>query len=137
MDLEPAHIIYVKPIWRSAEKAAEPGDMMQVSASGRRGQIADGHVFDHAKTQRAHFGHLGFSCLRGLAWIPNLLRQRPHRASTTRYRVSGLVQCKLDNPDGSPTFAAELYMRIIRDVLASITALRHIEFDAQKSLPGR
>jgi len=66
---------------------------MQVGLLRRRRQIADAQVFDPATTRRAHLGHPGFSCLRGLASQPNLLRQGPHRASpATAIPRSGLVQ---------------------------------------------
>ena len=88
--LERTHIFQAQPIWRTAEKPAELRDRMDVRSLGRRRQIADSHVLDHAAAQRARFSHLGFSCLRG--WLGHqILSGRgipaPVRSATTASAV--------------------------------------------------
>ena len=59
MDLEGAHVLQAQPIGRAAKIATELRNGMQVGSLGRRRQITDGHVLDHAPAKRAHLSHRG------------------------------------------------------------------------------
>jgi len=81
MHLELMDLGQAQPLRRPSKISAKLRNVMHVRLLRRRRQIADTHVFNHTTTQRAQLGHLGVSCLRGLASQPNLLRQGPTRAS--------------------------------------------------------
>ncbi len=59
MNLKGPDVLQTKLVRRAAEEAAELGNRMHIRSLGRRRQIADCHILDHAPTQRAHLGHRG------------------------------------------------------------------------------
>jgi hypothetical protein len=58
LDLERADVLEAEAVRRATEIAAELRDGVDVRSLGRRRQIADRHVLDHATTQRAQLSHL-------------------------------------------------------------------------------
>ena len=58
MHLKGADILQSQLIWGTSKISAELRDAMDVGSLGRRREIADRHVLDHATAQRADLGHL-------------------------------------------------------------------------------
>jgi hypothetical protein len=83
MNLEGMNLVQAEAIRRPVEMPAELRNRMEIGSLGRRREIADRHVLDHATAQRADRGHLKTSCLKGWALTPTILPDRrrpsPHR----------------------------------------------------------
>ena len=83
MNLEGMDLVQAEAIRRPAEMPAELRDRVEIGSLGRRREIPDRHVLDHATAQRADRGHLKTSCLKGWALAPTILPDRrrpsPHR----------------------------------------------------------
>ena len=99
LDLEGAYVFQSEAIWRVTEITAELRNGVDVGSLGRRRQIADRHVLDHATTQRARLGHLkllseGVGCN-----THDPLRQEITSRQTRLSRASGFVQ----SPDSAST----------------------------------
>lgn len=52
-------LLQTKKLRRAVEEAAEPGDRGYAESLGRRRQIADRHVLDHAAVKWAYLGRGG------------------------------------------------------------------------------
>ncbi|GAC1340118.1 MAG: hypothetical protein NVSMB26_28110 [Beijerinckiaceae bacterium] len=79
LDLEGADVLKAETVRRATEMATELRNCVDVGSLGRRRQIADRHVLDHATTQRAQLGHLKLLSERWAA-TPTIISDRrpPH-----------------------------------------------------------
>ena len=82
MNLKGPDVLQIKLVRRTAKEAAKLGDGMHIRSLGRRRQIADRHVLDHAPTQRAHLGHRGLP-FQGWGEAPKPWQtERPEHSAT-------------------------------------------------------
>src|SRR3974377_249996 len=118
MNLERADILRAQMVGGSAKIATELRYGGKVGSLGRRRQIADRHVLDHAAAKRAELSHWRTSCLKGWA------SENPQSSQTGGERCDRLSNAaKAQMPPkrlrSIPRESADLRFGISRQVLAS------------------
>ena len=58
MNLKGPYILQSQSIWGALKIPTELRDRVQIGLLGRRREIPDRHILDHATAQRAELGHL-------------------------------------------------------------------------------
>jgi hypothetical protein len=98
--LEGPHVLQRQRVGRAAEEPAELRYGMKVGSLGRRLEVADRHVFDHAAAQRADLDHR--KLLSGMG-VSNPIRPvRSADGDAAPLPRSGFVQSQIDGEVRSP-----------------------------------